>query len=213
MWPDPNYDFEFSQPAFAWQKLRWPGILLSVLCTVLVCTAWHADDEVDAQLQATAQHIAQRHEQRQAQLVQARAAASQSQATVMAHSTPANTPEQLMRNAHAAAQKKAAIALTQAQQKEAQTVTQQLNIRWFDLLQALESRQIKDIALLQLLPDATRGQFTLSGEAKDYTTLLKYVGHLQQAAVLTQVHLQKHQVIETHPQRPVSFEIQGGWQP
>jgi uncharacterized protein YjaG (DUF416 family) len=209
MWPDPNYHFEFSQPAFAWQKLRWPGILLSVLCTVLVCTAWHADDEVDEQLQDIAPRIAQR----KAHLLQVRAAASQAQQPVVAHSTTASTPEQLTRNAHAAAQKKAAIALTQAQQKEAQTVTQQLNIRWFDLLQALESRQIKDIALLQLLPDATRGQFTLSGEAKDYTTLLKYVGHLQQATVLTQVHLQKHQVIETHPQRPVSFEIQGGWQP
>jgi uncharacterized protein YjaG (DUF416 family) len=209
MWPDPNYHFEFSQPAFAWQKLRWPGILLSVLCTVLVCTAWHADDEVDEQLQGIEQRIAQR----EAHLLQARAAASQSQQPVVAHSTPASTAEQLTRNAHAAAQKKAAIALTQAQQKQAESVTQQLNIRWFDLLQALESRQIKDIALLQLLPDATRGQFTLSGEAKDYTTLLKYVGHLQQAAVLTQVHLQKHQVIETHPQRPVSFEIQGGWQP
>jgi hypothetical protein len=210
MWPDPNYDFEFSQPAFAWQRLRWPGVLLAVLCAVLVCTAWHADDELEEQLQTTAQRIAQRHEQRQAQLVQARAAASQSQATV---ATPATTPEQLARNAHAAAQKKAAIALTQAQQKQAESVTQQLNIRWFDLLQALESRQIKDIALLQLLPDATRGQFTLTGEAKDYTTLLKYVGHLQEAATLTQVHLQKHQVIETHAQRPVSFEIQGGWQP
>ncbi|MGQ2966562.1 PilN domain-containing protein [Methylophilus sp.] len=209
MWPDPNYHFEFSQPAFAWQKLRWPGVLLSVLCAVLVCTAWQADDEVDAQLQVMEQRIAQR----KAQLLQARAAASQSQKTVVAHITSASTPEQVMRNAHAAAQKKAAIALTQAQQKEAETVTQQLNIRWFDLLQALESRQIKDIALLQLLPDATRGQFTLSGEAKDYTTLLKYVGQLQQTAVLTQVHLQKHQVIETHPQRPVSFEIQGGWQP
>jgi hypothetical protein len=213
MWPDPNYQFEFARPGFAWHKLRWPGVLLSVLCAVLVGTAWYADDEVDAQLQATEQRITQRIAQREAQLLQVRAAASQSQATGVAHSTPANTAEQMTRNAHAAAQKRAAIALTQAQQKEAETVTQQLNIRWFDLLQALESRQIKDIALLQLLPDATRGQFTLSGEAKDYTTLLKYVGHLQQAAALTQVHLQKHQVIETHAQRPVSFEIQGGWQP
>lgn len=213
MWPDPNYHFEFAQPAFAWQKLRWPGVLLSALCAVLVGTAWQADDEVEAQLQDVEQGIEQRLAQRKQQLLQARAAASQSQATVAAQTTPASTPQQLARNAHAAAQKKAAIALTQAQQKQAQTVTQQLNIRWFDLLQALESRQIKDIALLQLLPDATLGQFTLSGEAKDYTTLLKYVGQLQQAAVLTQVHLQKHQVIETHPQRPVSFEIQGGWQP
>jgi GTP cyclohydrolase III len=205
MWPNPNYHFEFAQPAFAWQKVRWPGVLLLVVCALLVLTAWHADDDVSAQLLAM--------EQRKAELIQANNAASQLQKTIVAQAPPARTPEEAKQNARATAQKKAAIALTQAQEKEAETITQQLNIRWFDLLQALESRQIKDVALLQLLPDAARGQFTLSGEAKDYNTLLRYVGHLQEEAVLTQVHLQKHQVIETHPQRPVSFEIQGGWQP
>ncbi|HSH86763.1 MAG TPA: hypothetical protein VK958_05860 [Methylophilus sp.] len=209
MWPNPNYHFEFSQPAFAWQKVRWPGVLLLVVCALLVVTAWHADDDVSAQLLA----MEQRKTELSQALAQANDAASQLQKTIVAQALPARTPEEAKQNARAAAQKKAAIALTQAQEKEAVTITQQLNIRWFDLLQALESRQIKDIALLQLLPDAARGQFTLSGEAKDYNTLLKYVGHLQEEAVLTQVHLQKHQVIETHPQRPVSFEIQGGWQP
>jgi hypothetical protein len=209
MWPNPNYYFEFAQPAFAWQKVRWPGVLLVAVCALLVLTALHADDEVNAQLLAMEQHKTELSRA----LVQANDAASQLQKTIVAQAQPARTPEEAKRHAYAAAQKKAAIALTQAQEKEAETITQQLNIRWFDLLQALESRQIKDIALLQLLPDAARGQFTLSGEAKDYNTLLKYVGHLQEEAVLTQVHLQKHQVIETHPQRPVSFEIQGGWQP
>lgn len=204
MWPDPNYHFEFAQPAFAWQKVRWPGVLLLMVCTALVFTAWRADDDVSAQLLAVAQ--------RKAELVQAQEAASQLKTTAP-YTTAPKTPAEVKLGADAVAQKKAANALTQAQQKEAETITQQLNIRWFDLLQALESRQIKDIALLQLLPDAARGQFTLSGEAKDYTTLLKYVGHLQEETELTQVHLQKHQVIETHPQRPVSFEIQGGWQP
>lgn len=205
MWPNPDYHFEFAQPAFSWQKVRWPGVLLLVVCAVLVLTAWHVDDDVSAQLLAM--------QQRKAQLMQANDAASQLKKTSVTQAPSARTPEEAKQNAHAAAQKKAAIALTQAQEKEAETIIRQLNIRWFDLLQVLESRQIKDIALLQLLPDATRGQFTLSGEAKDYNTLLKYVGHLQEETVLTQVHLQKHQVIETHPQRPVSFEIQGGWQP
>lgn len=205
MWPDPNYHFEFAQPPFAWQKVRWLGVLLLVISAAAVLTSWHADDDISAQLQAMERH--------KATLVQAREAVAQSQKVIVAEAAPAKTPEEARLNAQAAAKKRAALALTQAQQKEAEAITQQLNIRWFDLLQALESRQIKDIALLQLLPDAARGQFTLSGEAKDYTTLLKYVGRLQEDVVLTQVHLQKHQVIETHPQRPVSFEIQGGWQP
>ena len=88
-----------------------------------------------------------------------------------------------------------------------------LTIRWFDLLQVLETRQVDHIALLQLMPDAGRGQFVLTGEAQNYQTLLQYVGSLQQASALHDVHLQKHQVNEAQPQRPVAFEVQGAWQP
>ena len=192
MWPNPGYQFEFAQPPFAWQKVRWPGVFLLTLCLVLLTTAWQSDEELTLQLQTL--------EQRKTQLVQRQVA---------------DKPiEKIMTTqAQASVQKKSATVLSQPQQKEAETITRQLNVRWFDLLQALEARQIKEVALLQLIPDAGRGQFALSGEAKDYTTLLKYIGHLQEEPALIQVHLQKHQVNETHPQRPVSFEIQGGWQP
>jgi hypothetical protein len=190
MWPNPNYHFEFAQPPFAWQKVRWPGLLLLIMAAISVIMAWRGDEDLLAQVQTL--------ESRKTQLAQAQVPEKPvfSQVAVK-HSAP----------------KKSTPVLNVQEQKEAQTITRQLNIRWFDLLQALESRQIKEIALLQLLPDAGRGQFVLSGEAKDYTTLLKYIGHLQQEPKLSQVHLQKHQVNETHPQRPVGFEIQGGWQP
>jgi hypothetical protein len=191
MWPDPDYHFEFAQPPFAWQKVRWTGLLLLVVTTVLVLNAWRADTDMDSQLQAL--------QQRKAQLAQAQIPAGQQVLPQAAIQRPQ--------------QKKPAPVLNQHEQKEAETIVRQLNIRWFDLLQALEARQINEIALLQLIPDSGRGQFVLSGEAKDYTTLLKYIGRLQQEPALTQVHLQKHQVNETHPQRPVGFEIQGGWQP
>lgn len=191
MWPNPDYHFEFAQPPFAWQKVRWPGILLLLATTVLVLNAWQADTEMDTQLQAL--------QQRKTQLGQAQTPAGQQVLTQAAIQRPQ--------------QKKTAPVLNQHEQKEAETIVRQLNIRWFDLLQALEARQINEIALLQLIPDSGRGQFVLSGEAKDYNTLLKYIGRLQQEPALTQVHLQKHQVNETHPQRPVGFEIQGGWQP
>lgn len=191
MWPDPDYHFEFAQPPFAWQKVRWPGLLLLVATTGLVLNAWRADTDMDSQLQAL--------QQRKAQLAQAQFPAGQQVLPQAAIQRPQ--------------QKKPVPVLNQHEQKEAETIVRQLNIRWFDLLQALEARQINEIALLQLIPDSGRGQFVLSGEAKDYTTLLKYIGRLQQEPALTQVHLQKHQVNETHPQRPVGFEIQGGWQP
>lgn len=190
MWPNPDYYFEFAQPPFAWQKGRWPGLLLLIGLAVLVMMAWRGDEALLAQLQTL--------DARKTKLVQSHAL----EKTAISQASVAQSP-----------QKKQAPILNIQEQKEAQTIVRQLNIRWFDLLQALESRQIKEIALLQLLPDAGRGQFVLSGEAKDYTTLLKYIGHLQQEPRLMQVHLQKHQVNETHPQHPVGFEIQGGWQP
>jgi hypothetical protein len=188
MWPDPDYQLEFSRPAFAWRRLRWPGGLVMLGLAVLVAVEYNGVVDQQSQLQILVE--------RQQQLV----ALSANQVK----SAPA--PLQV-------AAKQGEIKLSQPQQKAAEKIVQQLNVRWFDLLQALESQQVPEIALLQLLPDASGGQFVLSGEAKNYQALLRYVSQLQTVEALDQVHLQKHQVNESHPQRPVSFEIQGGWQP
>lgn len=188
MWPNPDYQLEFSQPAFAWRKLRWPGAVIVMALLILVAVEYTTFVEQASQLQTLIQ--------RQQQLVALRASEASSAST----SSPASV-------------KQAVVKLSQPEQKAAEKIVEQLNIRWFDLLQALESQQVAEIALLQLLPDANRGQFVLSGEAKNYQALLQYVSHLQALPALNQVHLQKHQVNESHAQRPVSFEIQGGWQP
>ncbi|WP_018986289.1 PilN domain-containing protein [Methylophilus methylotrophus] len=188
MWLDPDYQLEFSRPAFAWRRLRWPGGLVMLGLAALVAVEYNRVVDQQSQLQILVE--------RQQQLVALGANQVQS----------APAPLQVVA-------KQAAVKLSQPQQKAAEKIVQQLNVRWFDLLQALESQQVPEIALLQLLPDANRGQFVLSGEAKSYQALLKYVSQLQTVEALDQVHLQKHQVNESHPQRPVSFEIQGGWQP
>lgn len=188
MWPDPDYQLDFSRPAFAWRRLRWPGGLIMLGLAALVAVEYNRVIEQQSQLQVFME--------RQQQLVALRANQAK----------PAPAPLPVIA-------RQPAIKLSQPQQKAAEKIVQQLNVRWFDLLQALESQQVPEIALLQLLPDANRGQFVLSGEAKNYQALLKYVSQLQAVGVLDQVHLQKHQVNESHPQRPVSFEIQGGWQP
>ena len=189
MWPNADYQFEFAKPAFAWRAVRWPGVVLVLLLAIAVGIAYAALSEQAVQVQT----LAQRQQQLLAQHVTEHPAAA-----------PTSTQK---------APAKPAIKLSQPEQKAAEKIVQQLNVRWFDLLQALEAKQVPEVALLQLLPDANRGQFVLSGEAKNYQALLKYVSQLQTVAVLEQVHLQKHQVNESHPQRPVSFEIQGGWQP
>lgn len=189
MWPNADYQFEFSNPAFAWRTLRWPGMTLVLLLATVVTMEYTVLTEQTLQVQTLVQ--------RQQQLLSQR---------VPEHPVAASASIQQ-------APVKPAIKLSQPEQKAAEKIVQQLNVRWFDLLQALEDKQVPEIALLQLLPDASRGQFVLSGEAKNYQSLLKYVSQLQTVTSLEQVHLQKHQVNESHPQRPVNFEIQGGWQP
>lgn len=189
MWPNADYQFEFAKPAFAWRAVRWPGVILVLLLAMAVAMEYGALSEQELQVQTLVQ--------RQQQLLTQR---------VPEHNVAAQTAIQLT-------PVKPAVKLSQPEQKAAEKIVQQLNVRWFDLLQALEVKQVPEVSLLQLLPDANRGQFVLSGEAKNYQALLKYVSQLQTVAVLEQVHLQKHQVNESHPQRPVSFEIQGGWQP
>lgn len=189
MRPNSDYQFEFAKPAFAWRVLRWQGVTLVLLLAIAVAMEYTALTEQASQVQTLVQ--------RQQQLLTPRVL----EPTVAA---PASIQQVTI---------KPAVKLSQPEQKAAEKIVQQLNVRWFDLLQALESKQVTEVALLQLLPDANRGQFVLSGEAKNYQALLKYVSQLQTVTVLEQVHLQKHQVNESHPQRPVSFEIQGGWQP
>lgn len=192
MWPQPEYQMDFARPLFAWQRVRWPGL---ALVSVLLMTVWFAYSE-DAGQAAQLQSL----KERQQQLTE--------QQAVMHGDVPQNRPK-----SQSQPNSKPLAVLSQPQQKAAQKIVQQLNVRWFDLLQALETSQVADIALLQLSPDANRGQFVLSGEAKNYAALLKYVSQLQALPALQEVHLQKHQVNDSHPQRPVSFEIQGGWLP
>ncbi|BEV07391.1 hypothetical protein [Methylophilus sp. DW102] len=192
MWPQPEYHMDFARPLFAWQRVRWPGLALVAALLMTVWLTYAEEAEQTAHLQSLTE--------RQQQLTE--------QQSAMQGTAPRTEQHPLSQ-----ANIKPVAVLSQPQQKAAQKIVQQLNVRWFDLLQALEASQVADIALLQLTPDANRGQFVLSGEAKSYAALLNYVSHLQGLTTLHEVHLQKHQVNDSHPQRPVSFEIQGGWQP
>ncbi|MDP8568190.1 hypothetical protein [Methylophilus aquaticus] len=189
MWRNSLFAFEFAQPPFAWRRLTAIGLLLLMLACFSLACVW--------QVQATREHAVNTLQQQVAQLMQQQSA-TQGRHPILAKHTEAK-------------QQKA--SLTEAQKQEARKMASLLTIRWFDLLQVLEARQTRQVSLLQLVPDAGRGYFVLTGEAENYQTLLQYVGSLQQAAALREVHLQKHQVNEAHPQRPVVFEVQGGWQP
>jgi hypothetical protein len=91
-------------------------------------------------------------------------------------------------------------------------IKKQINLQWFALLGAFETAQTEDVALTQLLPNADKSTFSMTGEAKNYALLLNYIQRLEETTSLFNVHLISHEVNETHPQHPILFEIEGEWQ-
>lgn len=87
----------------------------------------------------------------------------------------------------------------------------QWRIDWDGLYQALEQAQFKGIALLQLLPDARRGQLKLAGEALSEADLHDYLRRLQQTGRLREAVLAQSAVDEKQPHRPIRFQLQAEW--
>jgi Tfp pilus assembly protein PilN len=90
--------------------------------------------------------------------------------------------------------------------------TQELEMPWNDLFYAFEQASMEDIALLGLQPESKKQQVIISGEAKNYPSLLAYIDRLTSQPILTEVYLQKHAVNETDTNKPVRFSIFAHWQ-
>lgn len=92
----------------------------------------------------------------------------------------------------------------------ARETIQRISLPWYGLFGALESARSEQVALIAIEPDPQAGTVLISGEAKDYATALDYVQQLRQAKTLRDVHLVKHEVLNT-PERPVGFSVAASW--
>jgi Tfp pilus assembly protein PilN len=97
----------------------------------------------------------------------------------------------------------------EAEAKAAQSVVRQLSVPWAALIGALEQASSRDVALLQLQPDADQRQLRLTAEARDREAMFAYLRRLEHAPALVEVHLVSHQVQNEDPQRPIQFSLQG----
>lgn len=95
--------------------------------------------------------------------------------------------------------------------KHANDVLRQLTLPWDELFQAVESAAGKKIALLALEPDTEKRIVKISGEAKDFASLLKYITKLEERDVFGTVYLQNHQVQQQNPDKPVRFSLLAVW--
>lgn len=94
---------------------------------------------------------------------------------------------------------------------QARGLTAQLNYPWASLLNLIETAQHPDVALLALDPKSRNGQLRLTAEAKDASSMMAYVGGLQNNPLLQNALLTTHQMQIQQPGTPLKFQILAQW--
>jgi len=95
--------------------------------------------------------------------------------------------------------------------KYAETVVRQLTLPWASLVGTIEEAATKDVAILQLQPDAQQRLLRLTAEARHQEAMLEYLRRLVSAGALADVHVVSHQVQHGDPQRPIQFAVQASF--
>ncbi len=81
---------------------------------------------------------------------------------------------------------------------------------WGAILSRLESAKSQDIALVSLKADAARGAIRISGQAKDFAALNRFVSSLSKE--FSSVSLVTEKLTESGLPVVVAFEMDVGWQ-
>jgi len=95
--------------------------------------------------------------------------------------------------------------------EEAKKLASFLMIPWGDVLSALESSALDDLALLAIEPDAKKRQLKITAEAKNKDILFSYLEKLEASDELANVYLLKHEVVEDVDQHPIRFVAVATW--
>lgn len=111
-----------------------------------------------------------------------------------------------------APERRAAAALPkerlEEQTKAAEAVVRQLTLPWAGLIGAIEQAATRDVAILQLQPDAEQRVLRLTAEARHRDAMFEYLRRLGASRELANVHLVSHQVQREDPQQPIQFTVQ-----
>jgi Tfp pilus assembly protein PilN len=95
-----------------------------------------------------------------------------------------------------------------AEVKAAESVVRQLALPWAALIEAIERAASRDVAILQLEPNAETHSVRLTAEARSREAMFEYLRRLGAARGLAEVHVVSHQVQRDEPQRPIKFAVQ-----
>ena len=93
----------------------------------------------------------------------------------------------------------------------ARRIYQELALPWGALFRAVESATGPQAALLSIEPDAARGLVRITGEVKDYPSVIDFMKRLEATGVLERAHLVSHEVRDDQAQRPTFFALVAYW--
>jgi Tfp pilus assembly protein PilN len=92
--------------------------------------------------------------------------------------------------------------------KAAEAVVRTLTVPWAPLVETLERAATREVAILQLQPDAQSRTLRLTVEARSREAMFDYVRRLGASKTLADVHIVSHLVQIDDPQRPIQFSVQ-----
>lgn len=92
--------------------------------------------------------------------------------------------------------------------KAAEAVVRSLTLPWAALVETLERAARRDVAILQLQPDAQTRVLRLTAEARSREAMFDYVRRLGAGRILAEAHIVTHHVQLEEPQRPIQFTVQ-----
>jgi Tfp pilus assembly protein PilN len=95
-----------------------------------------------------------------------------------------------------------------AEVKAAESVVRELALPWAALIEAVERAASRDVAILQLEPNAETRSVRLVAEARSREAMFQYLRRLGASRGLAEVHVVNHQVEREEPQRPIRFAVQ-----
>ncbi len=96
--------------------------------------------------------------------------------------------------------------------KRAAKVAQELGAPWAAVFGILDGAAEQPIALLSVDISSVRREMVLSGESRNFASMLAYYGYLQKHKMLVGVDLQLHQVNRQDTEKPVRFRITAHWE-
>lgn len=92
-----------------------------------------------------------------------------------------------------------------------QAILHRLTLPWDELFTAIEKASSKDITLLAVLPEASKGTVQLRGEARNLYAVLHYLQTLDDGRYFEKVDLAEHEIAGQNPELPVRFTITAQW--